>query len=80
MIIFFEIFEIFEANFFEKYYKKYVRKISKKDNVYLEDNDRKPVSLFFSMMALLMEFLAYMDWLYVCSSLPSVTRTIGNDT
>ena len=31
---------------------------------------RKSASLLLSVMALLIEFLVYIDWLYVCSSLP----------
>ena len=31
---------------------------------------RKSDSLLLSVMALLIEFLVYIDWLYVCSSFP----------
>ena len=37
---------------------------------------RKSDSLLLSVMALLIEFLVYIDWLYVCSSFPLKLRVL----
>ena len=36
----------------------------------LGDEQKYETRRFFSRMALLIEFLEYIDWLYVCSSFP----------